>query len=91
MLTPDGIRQEVARIRLFIGRPARGIVNRLIRDLGPLIAEAPPFPLAADALAPLRASAEAQARGDFSLLWPGQNVSGCRRVPAGELTRALAG
>jgi nitronate monooxygenase len=82
---------HTALTNLFTGRPARGIVNRLMRDLGPLRPEAPAFPWAASALAPLRAGAEAQGRGDFSPLWAGQNVSGCRRVSAGELTRELAG
>ena len=82
---------HTAVTNLFSGRPARGIVNRLMRDLGPIRSDVPPFPLAASALAPLRASAEANGRGDFSPLWAGQNVSDCRRVPAGQLTRALAG
>jgi nitronate monooxygenase len=76
---------------LFSGRPARGIVNRLILDLGAMNPVAPDFPLASAALAPLRAAAEAQGSGDFSPLWCGQNASGCRAVPAAELTRALAG
>ncbi|MFM2067123.1 MAG: hypothetical protein RLZZ584_2032 [Pseudomonadota bacterium] len=75
---------------LFSGRPARGIVNRLMRELGPLHPAAPAFPLASAALAPLRAAAEARGSGDYSPLWCGQNASGCRSVPAGELTRALA-
>ena len=28
--------------------------------------------------------------GDFSPLWSGQNASGCREVPAAQLTRDLA-
>jgi nitronate monooxygenase len=52
---------------------------------------APDFPLASGAIAPLRARAEAQGRGDFSPLWSGQNASACREVGAGELTRELAG
>ncbi len=83
--------RHTAVTNLFTGRPARGIVNRLMRDLGPLRDEVPAFPLAASAIAPLRAAAEAEGRGDFSPLWAGQNVSGCRQVPAGALTRALAG
>jgi nitronate monooxygenase len=82
--------RETALTNLFTGRPARGIVNRLMRELGPISSLAPAFPLAAAAIAPLRASAEAHGRGDFSPLWAGQNVSGCREAPAGELTRALA-
>lgn len=74
---------------LFSGRPARSIVNRIIQELGPLSSAAPEFPLASAALAPLRAAAEREGRGDFSPLWSGQNASGCREVPAGELTQAL--
>jgi nitronate monooxygenase len=51
---------------------------------------APAFPLAANAVAPLRARAESQGSGEFSPLWSGQNASGCREIPAGELTRLLA-
>jgi nitronate monooxygenase len=86
---PDA--QHTAVTNLFSGRPARGIVNRLMRDLAPLSDKPPEFPLAGTALAPLRAKAEAQGRGDFSPLWAGQNVSGCREIPAAELTRQLMG
>jgi len=74
---------------LFTGGVARGIVNRLMRELGPINPLAPPFPLAAAAVAPLRAKAEAANRDDFSPLWAGQNVSGCRPISATDLTRAL--
>ena len=77
--------------RLFTGRPARGIVNRLMRDIGALSADAPAFPTATAALAPLRAKAEALGSGDFSPLWSGQNRSGCGEPSAARLTRALAG
>ncbi len=75
---------------VFTGRPARGIVNRLMRDLGPMSSNVPPFPLAAKAVAPLRAKAEGKGSGDFSPLWAGQNVMGCKPVPAAEITRQLA-
>jgi nitronate monooxygenase len=81
--------RTTALTNVFTGRAARGIVNRLMKELGPLSAAAPAFPLAAAAVAPLRAAAEREGRGDFSPLWAGQNVSGCRRVPAAELTRSL--
>jgi len=88
------LKSEAARntvlTNLFTGRPARGIVNRVIRELGPLSAAAPAFPLASSAIAPLRAKAESQGSGDFSPLWSGQNATGCREIPAGEITRALA-
>jgi nitronate monooxygenase len=79
-----------ALTNLFSGRPARGIINRAMRELGPMSAVVPEFPLASTALAPLRAAAEAAGSGDFSPLWSGQNPSGCKAVPAAELTRALA-
>ena len=62
-----------------------------MRELGPISATAPAFPLATAAIAPLRAKAESLGSGDFSPLWAGQNVSGCREVPAAVLTRELAG
>jgi nitronate monooxygenase len=77
--------------RLFTGRPARGIVNRLMRELGAMSADAPAFPLSTAALAPLRAKAEAQGRTDFSPLWSGQNRSGCGERSAARLTRTRAG
>ena len=82
--------EHTALTNLFTGRPARGIVNRIMREQGPISAVAPAFPLATAAVAPLRAKAEAAGSGDFSPLWSGQNPSGCRAVPAAELTRALA-
>ena len=82
--------EQTALTNLFTGRPARGIVNRLMRERGP-ISEAPPaFPLATTAIAPLRAKAEAKGSGDFSPLWSGQNATGCKEIPAAELTRELA-
>ena len=83
-------RSHTALTNLFTGRPARGIVNRLMRELSPISALAPAFPLAGAAIAPLRAKAEAAGSGDFSPLWCGQNASGCRNVPAADVTRALA-
>lgn len=79
-----------ALTNLFTGRPARGIVNRLMREYGPLSPLAPEFPLATAAVAPLRAWAEARGSADCSPLWAGQNRSGCREVPAAQITRALA-
>jgi nitronate monooxygenase len=79
-----------ALTNVFTGRPARGIVNRAIRELGPVSAQVPAFPQAAPAMGVLRARAESLGRSDFSPLWSGQNASGCKAVPAAELTRELA-
>ncbi len=75
---------------LITGRPARGMRNRLLDELGPLSDAPPAFPLATAALAPLKAAAETLGRDDFSTLWSGQNATGCRAVPAAQLTRDLA-
>jgi nitronate monooxygenase len=82
--------RHTAVTNLFTGRPARSIVNRIMRELGPVSTQVPDFPLALLALVSLRAKAEAQGRDDFSPLWSGQNVSGCREIPAADLTRDLA-
>jgi nitronate monooxygenase len=82
--------QHTALTTLFSGRPARGIVNRVMRELGPLNPATPAFPLATAAIAPLRAHWEAQGSGDFSPLWAGQNVGGCHAMSAAEITRRLA-
>jgi len=82
--------RPTALTNLFTGRPARGIVNRVMRELGPLSPAAPAFPLATAAIAPLRAHFEALGSGDFSPLWAGQNASRCSAIPAAELTRQLA-
>jgi nitronate monooxygenase len=81
---------HTALTNLFSGRPARGIVNRIMREVGPMSALAPAFPRAGAALAPLRARAESLGLGDFSPLWSGQNASGCKEIPAADLTRELA-
>jgi nitronate monooxygenase len=80
---------HTALTNLFSGRPARGIMNRLMTELGPLNGAAPAFPLAANALAPLRRKAESAGVGDFSPMWAGQNVSGCKEISAADLTRTL--
>ena len=82
--------RHTALTNLFTGRPARGIVNRLMRELGSINPSAPEFPLATAAIAPLRAKAEAKGSGDFSPLWSGQNARGCREVPAARLIEMLA-
>ena len=82
--------RHTALTNVFTGRPARGIVNRIIRELGGMSSAAPEFPLATSAIAPLRAKAEAAGSGDFSPLWSGQNASGCREEPAAAVVKRLA-
>ena len=82
--------RHTALTNVFTGRPARGIVNRVMRELGPISPLAPAFPLATAAMAPLRAAAEALGRTDFSPLWSGQNAAGARSLSAADITRDLA-
>ncbi len=75
---------------VFSGRPARGIVNRIIREVGPLSDVAPAFPLASGAIAPLRSKSEAAGSQDFAQMWAGQSARLGRELPARELTQRLA-
>ena len=90
----DALKSTAARhtalSNVFTGRPARAIVNRFMKEVGPINAAAPAFPSAASTLAPLRARAEGLGSGDFSPLWSGQNAGGCKDIPAAQLTRELA-
>jgi nitronate monooxygenase len=79
-----------ALTNLFSGRPARGLVNRVMREVGPMLADAPPFPTAGAALAPLKAKAEASGLADFSSLWAGQAASLGSNLNARDLTLRLA-
>jgi nitronate monooxygenase len=81
---------QTALTNLFSGRPARSLVNRLMREMGPVSELAPAFPTAGGALAPLKARAEAAGRADFSALWSGQAARLAREMSAADLTRALA-
>ena len=85
-----GARDDGTRLtNLFTGRPARGILNRLMRERGPLSSKAPAFPLATGAITPLRAAAEKMGSGEFSPLWAGEAAALAREVDAGALTREL--
>jgi nitronate monooxygenase len=81
---------QTAITNVFSGRPARGIVNRFIREVGPISDIAPAFPLASSAITPLRKTSEAAGSEDFAQMWAGQSASLGRELPAGELTRRLA-
>ena len=85
--SPDA--SVTAITNIFTGRPARAIVNRFMREIGPLNAWAPTFPLAAAAILPLRQKAEHMGLGDFSPLWAGQHPR-VHNLSARELTRELA-
>jgi len=81
---------DTAVTNVFSGRPARGILNRLIREQGPMSAATSRFPDAASTVTPLKLAAEARGNTDFTSLWAGQAAALCRDLPAGDLTRSLA-
>ena len=85
----QGRQPLTALTRLFTGRPARGLFNRLMRDIAPMSPLAPAFPLAGAALAPVRAKAEAMGQDDFSPLWSGTRPQACRAVPAAVMVESL--
>ncbi|QNA82677.1 2-nitropropane dioxygenase [Sphingomonas sp. So64.6b] len=84
-----GSADDLVATNLFTGGIARGLRNRLIDALGPINPAAPPFPYASAALAPLRAKAEREGRGDFSPLWAGGGVARARAEPAADVTTRL--
>jgi nitronate monooxygenase len=81
---------ETAITNVFTGRPARAIMNRIMREVGPMSDVVPDFPLAAASVAPLRAISETAGSADFSPLWSGQAARLGRELPAAELTKQLA-
>lgn len=81
--------RDTAVTNVMTGRPARGFINRVMRELGPISPLAPEFPLAGGALAPLGKAAQAQGSGDFSSMWAGQAAGLGREEPAAALTARL--
>lgn len=75
---------------VMTGRPARGVANRVMREVGPVTPDAPAFPHAAAALGPLKTAAEKLGRVDFTNLWAGQSVAMKRPMGAADFTRILA-
>ncbi|MFK7854871.1 MAG: NAD(P)H-dependent flavin oxidoreductase [Granulosicoccus sp.] len=85
----DARDDNTALTNLFSGKPARGLVNRLMQELGPMSPYTPVFPTAGAALAPLKSVAEKTGSADFSSLWAGQSAALARQMSASELTRTL--
>src|SRR6202035_5658542 len=83
--------ESTVMTNVMTGRPARGVVNRVMREVGPISPDAPAFPHAATGLAPLKAAAEKLGKVDFTTLWAGQSVRLGGGEPGGAPTRALAG
>jgi nitronate monooxygenase len=80
---------NTAITNVLTGRPARGVLNRLMREVGPMSADPLPFPLAGGPLTPLRAVTEKAGRGDFQPLWSGQAGALSRELPAADIARSM--
>ncbi|MCA1570027.1 MAG: nitronate monooxygenase [Chloroflexi bacterium] len=84
-------REDQTRVtRAFSGRPARGIVNRLMADIDAESDAILPFPLQNALTRPARTAAANQGRAEYLSLWAGQGVRLSRRLPAEELVKELA-
>jgi nitronate monooxygenase len=81
---------ETVLTNVFSGRPARGILNRFLAEVGPMREDAPPFPHAATLVAPLRTASERAQSVDYLQMWAGQAAGLARVLPAADLTRTLA-
>lgn len=82
--------EDTTITNVLTGKPARGLQNRVIRELGPVDPQAPIFPDAAIGLQALRTEAERRGSGDFSPLWSGQAAALGLEIGAANLTRHLA-
>lgn len=88
LISPGSV--HTALTNRFSGRPARSIVNRLLREIGPIgVDDVPPFPTAYSAFAPLLSVDSDHNSSDFTQLWSGQNNSQCREIPAAEIIKFL--
>jgi nitronate monooxygenase len=74
--------------RAFSGRPARGLVNRFLREHGPYAPAA--YPEIHHLTAPLRKAAAKAGDAQGMALWAGQGHRLARELPAGELVEVLA-
>jgi nitronate monooxygenase len=83
---------ETRITRAFSGRPARGIVNRFMKEVeaGASADAILPFPVQNALTRPLRTAAAKLGRAEFLSLWAGQGVRMARRQPAAELVARIA-
>jgi nitronate monooxygenase len=83
---PLFVRTELTRA--FSGRPARGLVNRFLREHGPYAPAA--YPEVHHLTSPLRRKAAASGDPQGMALWAGQGHRMARGLPAGQLVEVLA-
>lgn len=75
--------------KLFSGRPARAIRNRLTESLHAFEEKAAPFPAQRALAAPLIAASSKANRAEFMQLWSGQAAALAKPEPAAEKTTRL--
>ncbi|NGY05558.1 NAD(P)H-dependent flavin oxidoreductase [Solimonas terrae] len=81
---------ETAITSVISGRPARGIVNRFMREAGATgHPPVPDYPIAYDAGKALHAAARARGNAQFAAQWAGQGAALARAMPAAALFAAL--
>ncbi|GKQ37152.1 nitronate monooxygenase [Streptomyces sp. A012304] len=82
---PLFVRTELTRA--FSGRPARGLVNRFLREHGPYAPAA--YPEVHHLTSPLRKAAAKAGDAQGMALWAGQGHRMARDLPAGQLVEVL--
>ncbi|WP_043495026.1 nitronate monooxygenase, partial [Streptomyces viridosporus] len=85
LTNPLYVRTELTRA--FSGRPARGLVNRFLREHGPYAPAA--YPDVHHLTAPLRKAAARAGDAQGMALWAGQGHRMARELPAGRLVEVL--
>lgn len=85
LTNPLFVRTELTRA--FSGRPARGLVNRFLREHGPYAPAA--YPEVHHLTSPLRKKAATSGDAQGMALWAGQGHRMARDLPAGELVAVL--
>jgi nitronate monooxygenase len=75
--------------KLFSGRPARAIRNRVTEELHSLEEKAAPFPTQRAMTAPLAAASAKAGRAEFMQLWAGQAAALATVEPAAQKTERL--
>ncbi|AKZ55647.1 Oxidoreductase [Streptomyces ambofaciens ATCC 23877] len=85
LTNPLFVRTELTRA--FSGRPARGLVNRFLREHGPYAPAA--YPDVHHLTAPLRKAAAKAGDAQGMALWAGQGHRMARELPAGQLVEVL--
>ncbi|MEU0071641.1 nitronate monooxygenase [Streptomyces sp. NPDC006332] len=85
LTNPLFVRTELTRA--FSGRPARGLVNRFLREHGPYAPAA--YPEIHHLTSPLRKAAAKAGDAQGMALWAGQGHRMARELPAGQLVEVL--